>query len=108
MKLTSGRLRLFAMLLFALVGAFMIFLDSKNAGDERLMTTEPRIVQSYTITRHPRATVIVEVWEMEYKGETIRSLHFDNTGISNELSTIRFMLNEMEKSNYEHRQQQYD
>lgn len=99
------RVGFLAVFIATLLVAFMIFLDSKNAGDERLMTTEPRIVQSYTITRHPRAAVIVEVWEMEYKGETIRSLHFENTGVSNELSTIKFMLSEMEKSNYEHRQQ---
>ena len=99
------RLGFLMMFIATLLGAFMIFLDSKNAGDEKLATTEPKIVQSYTITRHPRGTVIVEVWEMEYKGETIRSLHFDNTGISNELSTIKFMLSEMEKNNYEHRQQ---
>ena len=101
MKYRRGFLAVF---IGMLLGAFIIFLDSKFAGD----TTEPKIVQSYTITRHPRGTVIVEVWEMEYKGETIRSLHFDNTGISNELSTIRFMLSEMEKNDYEHRQQQYD
>lgn len=98
------RLGFLAVFIGMILGAFIIFLDSRNAGG----TTEPKVVQSYTITRHPRAAVIVEVWEMEYKGETIRSLHFDNTGISNELSTIRFMLSEMEKNDYEHRQQQYD
>lgn len=98
------RLGFLAVFIGMILGAFIIFLDSRKAGG----TTEPKVVQSYTITRHPRAAVIVEVWEMEYKGETIRSLHFDNTGISNELSTIRFMLSEMEKNDYEHRQQQYD
>lgn len=102
------RIGFLAVFIGTLLGAFIIFLESKFAEGEKLMTTEPKIVQSYTITRYPRAAVIVEVWEMEYKGETIRSLHFDNTGISNELSTIKFMLSEMEKNNYEHRQQQYD
>lgn len=105
MKSTTNRLSFMAILIIVLLFAYLVFMavGLGDPDDIHLQTTEPKIVQSYTVTRGGRSTVIVEVWEMEYKGEKLRSMHFENTGTANSLSDIRFMLRELEQDIYEYK-----
>lgn len=68
----------YALLAITLIQSFyLIYTSFFNHEPESVVTTEPQIVQSYTITRDGQPPVTVEVWEMEYRGETIRAMRFE-------------------------------
>lgn len=83
-------------ILIAIAIAILIIIKSIDSSREHdgmiHASSEPVIVERYSVKDDGgRPPVIVEVWEVEYKGETIRQLYIKDTELHSNVATNRHM-----------------